>query len=138
MKEFFEGFESNGNALDMDLIASQYGDTFMFADPNGTRVIEKQKFLAALPSRQAFFKTLGHTSTRILSLDETRLDDQYVMVRAHLLMHFEPAAAQPLDAKLDSTFIFFIKEDAPRIVMHLEHEDLQQAMQARGLLPTKQ
>jgi hypothetical protein len=135
IKAFFEVLERGNNTLDMAVIDSQYGDTFMFGDPGGARVIEKQKFLAALPRRQEFFNSLGHKFTRVILLDETRLDDHYVLVEAHFLMHFEPPSTQPVDALLDSTFILFIKEDTPRIVMHIEHHDLQQAMRERGLLP---
>ncbi|HLO15445.1 MAG TPA: hypothetical protein VK206_11480 [Anaerolineales bacterium] len=97
-------------------------------------MIEKQKFLTALPKQQEFFKFLGHQSTKILSLDETRLDDQYTMVKAHFLMQFQKTVGRLIEANVDSTYILFIKGDLPKIVMHIEHEDLQEAMQARGLL----
>jgi len=134
IKEFFEGVEHASNTLDLELIDSQYADQFIFADPNGTRVVEKQKFLPALPKRKEFFKSLGHQSTRVLSLEETPIDDQYTMVKAHFLMRFQKAVEQMAEAKVDSTYILFIKGDAPKIVMHIEHEDLREAMQARGLL----
>jgi len=131
---FFEGIEKAGNSLDLELINSQFADQFIFADPNGTRVIEKQKFLPALPKRQEFFKSIGHQSTRILSLDETWLDDQYAMVKAHFLMQFKKASGQIVEAEVDSTYFLFMKGDSPKIVMHMEHEDLKEAMQKRGLL----
>ena len=134
VKVFFEGVEQASNTLDLNLIESQYADQFIFADPNGTRVIEKQKFLPALPKRQEFFKSLGHQSTKVLSLDEARLDDQYTMVKAHFLMQFQKTSGQITEAKVDSTYILFMKGDSPKIVMHIEHEDLKEAMQARGLL----
>src|SRR4030095_5336890 len=134
IKAFFAGVEQAGNTLDLDLIDSQFADQFIFADPNGTRVVEKQKFLAFLPQRREFFKSLGHQSTKVLSLDETQLDDQYTMVKAHFLMQFKKSSGQIVDAKVDSTYFLFIKGDSPKIVMHMEHEDLKEAMQARGLL----
>jgi hypothetical protein len=134
VKVFFEGVEQASNTLDLNLIESQYADQFIFADPNGTRVIEKQKFLPALPKRQEFFKSLGHQSTKVLSLDEARLDDQYTMVKAHFLMQFQKTPGQITEAKVDSTYILFMKGDSPKIVMHIEHEDLKEAMQERGLL----
>jgi len=134
MKMFFEGVEKASNTLDLNLIDSQYADQFIFADPNGTRVVEKQKFLPFLPKRQEFFKSIGHQSTKILSLEETPIDEQYRMVKAHFVMQFQKAAGQPLEVKLDSTYILFMKADSPKIVMHIEPEDLQQAMKDRGLL----
>ena len=131
---FFEGVEQASNSLNLDLIDSQYADQFIFADPNGTRVVEKQKFLPFLPKRQEFFKSLGHHFTRVLSLEETPIDDQYTMVKAHFLMQFQQSSGEIKEANVGSTYILFMKGETPRIVMHIEHEDLREAMQARGLL----
>ena len=134
IKEFFEGVEQASNTLDLKLIDSQYADQFIFADPNGTRVVEKQKFLAFLPQRKEFFKSIGHQSTKVLSLDQTHLDDQYTMVKAHFLMTFQKSSGETAEAKIDSTYFLFMKGETPKIVMHMEHEDLREAMQRRGIL----
>src|SRR5215510_4338995 len=122
IKKFFEGVEQASNTLDLTLIDSQFADQFIFADPNGTRVVEKQRFLAFLPQRQEFFKSIGHQSTKVLALDETRLDEQYTMVKAHFLMQFKKASAEIVETKVDSTYFLFMKGDSPKIVMHMEHE----------------
>src|SRR4030095_5697764 len=92
IQKFFEGVEKASNTLDLDLIGSQFADQFIFADPNGTRVIEKQKFRRALPRRREFFKALGHQSTKVFSLEETPINDQYTMVKAHFLMEFRKSS----------------------------------------------
>ena len=134
IKKFFEGVEQASKTLDLNLIDSQFADQFIFADPNGTRVIEKQKFLAFLPQRQDFFKSIGHQSTKVLSLDETRLDDQYTMVKAHFMMTFRKSSGEIVEAKIDSTYFLFMKGETPKIVMQMEHEDLKEEMQTRGIL----
>lgn len=134
IKAFFEDVEKSSNSLDLELIDAQYADQFIFADPYGVRVIEKQKFLSALPKRQEFFKSLGHQSTKVLSLEETPIDNQYTMVKARFLMQFQKTAGQITEANVDSTYILFMKGDSPKIVMHIEHEDLKEAMRERGLL----
>ena len=73
---FFESIGQVSNTLDLDLISSQYADQFIFADPNGTRAVEKEKFLPALPKRKDFFKSLGHQSTKVVALEETPIDNQ--------------------------------------------------------------
>jgi hypothetical protein len=133
IKAFFEEVEQASNTLDLNLIDSQFADQFIFADPNGTRIVEKQKFLAFLPQRQEFFKSIGHQSTKVMSLDETQLDSQYTMVKAHFLMTFKKSSGEIVEAKVDSTYFLFMKGEMPKIVMHVEHEDLKEAMQVRGL-----
>ena len=134
IKEFFESVEKASNTLDLNLIDAQFADQFIFADPNGTRVVEKQKFLPFLPKRREFFKSIGHQFTKVTSLEETSIDDQYTMVKAHFLMQFQKSTGEVKEINLDSTYILFMKGETPKIVMHIEPEDVQQAMKDRGLL----
>ena len=52
----------------------------MFAGPDGARVAEKQAVLAGLRKAMELLKTVGHTSTKLASLNETRVDEHYAMV----------------------------------------------------------
>jgi hypothetical protein len=135
VQKFFDQYAQSRSALDIDLIASQYPDSIMFAGPNGVRVTEKRAILAAFPKGQEFLKALGHKSTKVLSLDENTLDDRYVLVRAQFVWRFEKPSAQPIDVKVDSTFILYINPGGFQIVFQHEHEDFQQALRANGVLP---
>ena len=136
VREFFDQYAQGRSALDLDLIASQYPDSFMMAGPNGVRVVETPMLLAAFTSGQAVLKASGHTSTTVASLDETRLDQHYVLVRAQFVWRFERAAEPPIDVSVDSTFILYIK-GVPKIVFQHEHEDFWQALRTRGVLPAQ-
>ena len=136
VRAFFEQYERSRNTFDPGQIDSQYPDAFMFAGPNGARVAEKPGVLVALAKGQELLKTLGHRTTRLVSLNETRLDEHYAMVRVRFVWHFEKAPAS-IDVDLDSTFILHIKDGAARIVFQHEHEDFQQALRTRGVLPAK-
>ena len=137
IQEFFDQYAQSRSVLDIDLIASQYPDSIMFAGPNGARVAEKPAILAAFPKGQEFLKALGHKSTKVLSLDAIRLDDHYVLVRAQFGWRFEKSSAHPIDVEVDSTFILYINHGAPTIVFQHEREDFQEALRARGVLPAK-
>ncbi len=56
------------------------------------------------------------------------------MVKAHFLMHFKKESGQITEANVDSTYILFMKGELPKIVMYIEHEDVQQTMKDRGVL----
>jgi ketosteroid isomerase-like protein len=47
---FFEQYARARSTRDVDLIASQYADPFMLADPNGARVVQKASLLAVFPN----------------------------------------------------------------------------------------
>jgi ketosteroid isomerase-like protein len=135
VRKFFEDYERDVNASDPELIASRYADSFMFAGPQGAQTIKKEDFLKALPKRQGFFKTVGLTSSKIKSLEETRLDDNYVMVKTHWNMRFEKKPEQPIVVETSATYILCRQESSLRIVFQLDHQDLMKKAQDLGLLP---
>jgi hypothetical protein len=135
VREFFERYERSRNTMDAGLIDEQYPDAFTFAGPTGARIAEKQAVIASLSKGHQFLKTLGHRSTSLVSLDEMTLDEHYTLVRAKFVWRFEKPSAQPIDVEVDSTFILYIQDAMPRIVFQQEHEDFQQALRARGVLP---
>ena len=139
VKKFFEDFERGSNTFEPDLLALHFSDPFMAAGPDGgIQVVKKDDFLAGIAKRQAFFQSIGFQFVKITPLDETRLDDHYVMVKVHSHMRFEKNPGQPVDLEDSSTNILFIQDDSPRIVFYTTHEDLMKIMQDRGLLPAKQ
>jgi ketosteroid isomerase-like protein len=137
VQEFFDLYTRSRSAMDIDRIASQYADSYMFASPDGARVAEKQAVLAGFPKALGLLKTVGYTSTQLASLDETRVDEHYAVVRAQFVWRFQKAAAPPIDVKVDSTFILYIKDGVPKIVFQHEHEDFWQALRTRGVLPAQ-
>jgi len=137
IKDFFDQYARSRSVQDIDLIAAQYPDAFMTAGPNGARVAQKSAVVAGFPKGQAFLKSLGHESTEVLSLNETRIDEHYLVVRAIVVWRFRPASMPPREAKVDSTFILYMNKDAPTIVFQHEHEDFQQVLRASGVLPAQ-
>src|SRR6185295_13618796 len=116
IKEFFERYARSRSVQDIDLIAAQYLDAFMTAGPNGARVAQKSAVVAGFPKGQEFLKSLGHESTEVLSVNETRIDEHYLLVRAVFLWRFRRPSMPPREAKVDSTFILYMNKDAPTIV----------------------
>ncbi len=137
VRKFFEDYERGNTALDLELLASRNSDSFMFASPHSVQSVKQEDFLKVLPKRQGFFKTIGLASSKIRSLEETRLDDNYVMFKAHWTMRFEKDAEQPIADETSATYILHQQESSLRIVFQLDHQDLTQRIQALGLLPAK-
>jgi ketosteroid isomerase-like protein len=137
VRNFFEGFEKATNTLDLELLGSQYSDSFMFASPQGAQPIKKDDFLKVLPKRKEFFRTIGLISSRITTLEETRLDETYVMVKAHWNMQFENKSGQSITDDTSATYVLFQQENKLQIVFQLDHQDLTKRVQELGLLPAK-
>ena len=137
IQEFFDQYARSRSAMDINRLVSQYADSCMFAGPDGARVTDKQAIAEGFPKALALLKSVGHTSTTLASLGETRIDEQYAMVRARLVWRFEKGSAPPIDVNVESTFMVHIKGGVPRIVFQHEHEDFWQALRNRGVLPAK-
>jgi len=137
VQEFFNQYARSRTVMDVDRIASQYADLCMFAGPDGARVAERQAVLAGFPKALDLLKTVGHTSTKLLSLHETTVDDHYALVGAQLVWRFEKAAAPPVEVKVESTFMLYTKDGVLRIVFQQEREDFWEALRARGVLPAQ-
>lgn len=132
VKAFFEGYEKGSNTPNPELIASQYSDSFMFAGPQGVQAVRKEDFLKALPKRDGFFKSVGLTSSKIQSLEETRLDDNYVLVKAYWKMQFEKGPERPVVAEIAATYLLYQQGSSLRIVLQLDHQDLMKKVQELG------
>jgi hypothetical protein len=135
VQEFFSQYAHSRSSQDIGVIASQYPDSFMFAGPKGARVAEKAAIMAAFPKGRDFLKSLGHHSTEVLSLDEMRMDEHYLLVRAVFAWRFQQVPAAPIDVNVPSTFIVHLDQAGPRIVFQHEHQDFQQVLRAGGVLP---
>lgn len=132
VKAFFEDYEKSSNTPPPELIASQYGNSFMFAGPQGVQAVRKEDFLKALPKRDGFFKAVGLTSSRIQSLEETRLDDNYILVKAYWKMQFENGPERPAVAEIAATYLLYQQGALLQIVLQLDHQDLTKKVQEFG------
>lgn len=137
VRKFFADYERGSNAPEPELVAAQYSDAFLFAGPQGGQAIKKDDFLKALPKRAAFFKTVGLTASKIQSLEETRLDDNYLLVKVSWEMRFEKDRQPPIVAEISATYILYQREDLLRIVFQLDHQDLVKRVQDLGLLTAR-
>ena len=135
IEQFFEEFERVSNTFERDLLARQFSDPFIAAGPDGgIQVVKKEDFLAGIAKRQAFFHSIGFQFVKIVPLEETRLDDHYVMVKVQSRMRFEKNPGHPVNLQDSSSYILFIQDDSPKIVFYTTHENLMKIMQEKGLL----
>ena len=135
IREFFSQYARSRNTFDPERLVSQYPESWMYAGPDGVRVAAKADILASLATGKEWLRTLGHTSTTLTLMEASAVDELYVLVKATFVWRFEQLAAGAIDVPVDSTFIVYIRNGAPTIVFQHEHEDFQQALRTRGVVP---
>jgi hypothetical protein len=116
------------------MLSSQYADTFMFGGPQGVQSIKKKDFLRVIPKRKGFFTSVGLKTTKLASLEETRLDERYSLIKACWTMRFEKDLHKSIDDEISATYIVFLENDSLRIVFQIDHQDLQTRVQELGLV----
>jgi ketosteroid isomerase-like protein len=134
VKAFFDQYESNIGGSDPAAIAAQYGESFVFAGPQGAQAVRRDDFVKVLPKRQGLFKSFGLRSSRVVALEEASFDDRCVLVKALWRMQFGSATAPVSALDLFATYLLQQQPDGLRIVFQLDHDDLMKRVQELGLV----
>jgi hypothetical protein len=112
----------------------QYGESFVFAGPQGAQAVKRDDLVKALPKRQSFFKSAGLRSSSVVGLEEASVDDRCVLVKAQWRLQFGSATAPVSALDVFSTYLLQQQPDGLRIVFQLDHDDLTKRVQELGLV----
>lgn len=123
VRAFFRRYERASENLDSEALTSLFCAVFMTLDHGSAAAISPQTLLAALPRRKQLFEAIGSDGLDLTDISEMPLDDLHTLVRTswNLRMRNEP----PRDPVcLRSTFILRKDDGAWRIVLYLNHQDM--------------
>jgi len=133
LEVFFQEYERYANRGDAEGTASLFAEVFLAGDPAGVRAVSAVQLGAGVSQRKKLFESLGSRSTELISLEQTTLDDRYVLARTRWRVGFDREEVQEL--LLESSFVVHRSEAGPSIVFYLAHESLMDVLEERGLLP---
>jgi hypothetical protein len=134
IQKLFAEYEKAFAALDIEKSAEFFADTFISAGPRGTIAQNKAEFLKMAHETSEFYKSVGQTSAKILSLTETPISNEYSMVKVHWGVTFRKTGDKLIE--FDVTYFIQKTDEEPKIVMFIAHEDEEKAMQELGLTST--
>ena len=123
VRAFFRRYERAAEDLDSEALTSLFCDVFMTLDASSATAISPQTLLAVLPRRKQLFEGIGSDGLELADISEMPLDDLHTLVRTswNLRMRNGP----PRDPIcLRSTFILRRDDRAWRIVLYLNHQDM--------------
>lgn len=133
INEFFSDYERANAKFEVQRIAAFYADVFMFADPQGVQSVKKEDFVRVLPKRKEFFKSVGLVSSKIESLETSKLDSKYVLAKVVWKMRFERSTGDNIDSRNSTTYILSETSNSFQIVFQLDHQNLMKVVQDLGL-----
>jgi len=133
VRAFFRRFERASESLDSEALASLFCAVFLTLDRSSAAAISPPALLAVLPRRKQLFEAIGSDGLELADISEMPLDDLHTLVRTswNLRMRHGPPG-DPV--RLRSTFILRRDDGAWRIVLYLNHQDMNKLF--RDLAPT--
>ena len=134
MEAFFRRFEAESAAGATETLAALYAPAFLMAGPTGAQVVKATDLALAIPKRRQLFASAGCRSTELLSVEETRLDDRYSLVRTEWRWTFT-RSGEPVVITQPSSFLVDRVAEGGKIVCYINHADVVGAMRMHGLLP---
>lgn len=131
---FFEEYERNAESGDTAAAVAQFAEAFVAAGPGGAQVVRASDFGMALPKRKALFDRLGCRSTRLILLEEIRLDGRYVLAKTQWRLMFASSEGREEAVVVSSGFVVDALAEPFRIVLYLASQDIFAVLRERGIL----
>ena len=136
-EEFSRLYEQANSAFDVSAIAKLYADTFMFGNPQGFQVVKKEDFVKILPRRKEFVKAAGLLSSRVESVESSKLDSKYTLVKTVWKMRIRTSQGDEVTRNTSTTYILSAIEESFEIIFQIDHQDLMKTVQEVGAKPAQ-
>jgi len=123
VRAFLQRYDRAAHDLDTDALMSSFADVFLTLDASTAAAVSPQALLAALPRRKQLFENIGSDGLELADISEMPLDDLHTLVRTSWRLRMR-AQARRDPIFLHSTFILRKDDGAWRIVLYLNHQDM--------------
>ncbi len=132
VKKLFAEYEKAFNALDVEKQVPFFAEHFISAGPRGSIAHGRDEFAKMANKAAEFYRSVGQTSAKILSMDETPISNEYSMVKVHWGVTFKKTGNKLIE--FDVTYFIQKTGPEPKIIMFIAHQDEERAMKELGLL----
>ncbi len=132
IKKLFTEYEKAFNVLEVEKQVPLFAEHFISAGPRGSIAQGRDEFAKMASKAAEFYRSVGQTSAKILSMDETPISDEYSMVKVHWGATFEKTGNKLIE--FDVTYFIQKTGSEPKIIMFIAHQDEEKAMKELGLL----
>ena len=131
VKKLFVEYEKALNALEVEKQVPFFAEHFISAGPGGSIALGRDEFARMASKAAEFYRSIGQTSAKILSMDETAISREYSMVKVYWGATFEKTGNKLIEFEVT----YFIQKTGPepRIIMFIAHQDEEKAMKELGL-----
>ena len=132
IKKIFAEYEKAFNALEVEKQVPFFAEHFISAGPRGSIAQGRDEFAKIASKAAEFYRSVGQTSAKILSMDETEISREYSMVKVHWGVTFKKTGNKLIE--FDVTYFIQKTDPEPKIIMFIAHQDEERAIKELGLL----
>lgn len=132
VKKLFEEYEKAFNALEVEKQVPLFAEHFISAGPRGSIALGRDEFARMASKAAEIYRSVGQTSAKILSMNETAISSEYSMVKIHWGATFEKTGNKMIE--FDVTYFIQKTGPEPKIIMFIAHQDEEKAMKELGLI----
>lgn len=108
IKKLFAEYERAFNALEVEKQVLFFAEHFISAGPKGSIAQGRDEFAKMASKAAEFYRSMGQTSAKILSMDETAISNEYSMVRVHWGVTFKKTG----DRLIEFDVTYFVQKPA--------------------------
>jgi hypothetical protein len=133
LQTFFADYERAFGTLDSEAIVDMYSDSALAASPGFVGCTkDKNELRQGITNAYQMYKRVGLGSVKILNLSEQALGQHFSMVTVRWSTTFQKTGKEPIT--FDVSYLVQNGEK-PKIICFVSHEDEQEMMKSRGLIP---
>ena len=131
VRKLFEEYAKAFDTLEVEKQVKWFADTFISAGPKGTIAQNRDEFMKLSGQARDFYRSVGQTGAKILSMKETPISKEYTMVTVHWGVTFKKTGDKPVE--FDVSYFVQKTGGSPKIIMFIAHQDEDEAMKKLGL-----
>ena len=133
IKRFFQALEHETVIGNFPALAERFAENFLAASPSGAKVAQRSIFAQVLPARKQQFEQMGKSSTKLISLETTALDERYALAKTRWQLTFGRDGKEPQKVFADSTYILDMGSEPFQIILYLTSQDLPKVLAEQGI-----
>ncbi|MCC6981791.1 MAG: hypothetical protein IT535_00835 [Bauldia sp.] len=131
-KKLFDEYADAFDKLEVERHVPLFAEHFISAGPKGSIAQGRDQLMQMSRQGADFYRSVGQTGTKILSMKETEISPQYSMVTVHWAATFKK-----LDKPVEFDVSYIVQKtepNDPKIIMFIAHQDEEAAMRELELL----
>ena len=134
IRDFFDAYAAAALAGDAETVSNSYFSTYLEAAPS---TIEAFKVDAdyghAVETKALAMQRLGLAASEIKVIGTTPLASDHFLVDAEWWLRFAPEGSNAAESRFKVSYVIRVREDGPKILLALSHEDEEKALRGLGL-----